>query len=71
MNYYDPFLAAWTLDSAGQKLAGATVKVADSFNTALDIVYSEFSIPEANVFYAFRSGDFTMISGINLPVNVR
>jgi hypothetical protein len=47
MNYYDPFLAAWTLRSDGEKLARATVKVADSFNTALDIVYKGLLIPVA------------------------
>jgi lysophospholipase L1-like esterase len=70
MNYYDPFLALWTLGPAGQTLAKASVQVADHFNSLLKTVYETFSVPVADVAHAFRVNDFTIIPFINLPVNV-
>lgn len=70
MNYYDPFLAVWTLGAEGQTLARASVQVADHFNSLLHSVYEAFSVPVADVAHAYRINDFTMIPFINLPVNV-
>lgn len=70
MNYYDPFLAVWILGSEGQTLARASVQVADQFNSLLQNVYEAFSVPVADVAYAYRMNDFTLIPFINLPVNV-
>jgi lysophospholipase L1-like esterase len=70
MNYYDPFLALWTLGSEGQTLAKASVQVADHFNGLLENVYEAFSVPVADVAHAYRINDFTLIPFINLPVNV-
>jgi lysophospholipase L1-like esterase len=70
MNYYDPFLAAWTLGTNGQALAKASVTATTAFNGLLEIAYRDFSIPVADVAHAFRITDFTLIPFINLPVNV-
>jgi len=70
MNYYDPFLALWTLGPAGQMLAKASVQVADHFNSLLQTVYQAFSVPVANVSRAYRINDFTPVPFLNLPVNV-
>jgi lysophospholipase L1-like esterase len=70
MNYYDPFLAAWTLGTAGQALARETVQITDQFNSLLHTAYQAFSVPVANVAHAFQINNFTVIPFINLPVNV-
>jgi len=70
MNYYDPFVAAWILGSAGQTLAKATVEATDDFNKLLGGVYEVFSVPVADVADAFQTNNFTLVPFINLPVNV-
>jgi lysophospholipase L1-like esterase len=70
MNYYDPFLAAWTLGAAGQALAKESVVATTAFNGLLVTVYQAFSVPVADVAHAYRITDFTPIPFINLPVNV-
>jgi lysophospholipase L1-like esterase len=70
MNYYDPFLAAWTLVPSGQTLAESTVQATDAFNQLLEGVYGAFSIPVADVAQTFQINNFTLIPFINLPVNV-
>jgi len=70
MNYYDPFLAAWTLGASGQALAKASLKATKVFNGELESVYKAFAIPVANVAHAYRIGDFTPVPVIKLPVNV-
>lgn len=71
MNYYDPFLAAWTLlPSSGQALAQASVQATDAFNQLLGGIYAAFSIPVADVARTFQTNNFTVIPFINLPVNV-
>ena len=49
MNYYDPFLAAWTFGPTGQALANASLQVTEGFNNLLDGTYHAFSIPVADV----------------------
>jgi lysophospholipase L1-like esterase len=70
MNYYDPFLAAWTLGANGQKLARASLQATIAFNSILETAYQVFSIPVANVARAYRISDFTPIPFGNLPLNV-
>jgi lysophospholipase L1-like esterase len=70
MNYYDPFLAAWTLGSEGQALAEESVVATTAFNGLLQTAYAAFSIPVADVAHAFQITNFTPIPFINLPVNV-
>jgi hypothetical protein len=49
MNYYDPFLAAWTLGPAGQDLAVESVNVTLAFNYVLEGTYRLFRVPVADV----------------------
>ena len=70
MNYYDPFLAAWTFGPTGQALANASLQVTEGFNNLLDSTYHAFSIPVADVAKAYRITDFKPVPFINLPLNV-
>lgn len=72
MNYYNPFLAAWTLVKPplgdGQTLAHIFENAAEMFNSELEILYSGISV--ADVAKAYHISDFTVIPVINLPLNV-
>lgn len=70
MNYYDPFLAAWTLGASGQALAQGSLTATASFNTALQTAYQAFDVPVADVAKAYHITDFTPVPVINLPLNV-
>ena len=70
MNYYDPFLAAWTLATNGHTLAKVSLDVTLTFNRILETVYRRFSIPIANVANAYHIIDFTHIPSADLPLNV-
>ena len=70
MNYYDPFLAAWTLGPSGQAVADQSLAAATTFNTVLEGVYHAFDIPVADVAKAFHINDFAPVPVINLPINV-
>jgi len=70
MNYYDPFLAAWTLGTSGQALAAASLKATKVFNGLLKNEYQAFAIPVANVAHAYRIGDTTSVPVLNVPLNV-
>jgi lysophospholipase L1-like esterase len=70
MNYYDPFLAAWTLGASGQSLAEQSVTAATDFNTLLESIYQTFDVPVADVAKAYHISDFTPLSVLNLPINV-
>jgi lysophospholipase L1-like esterase len=70
MNYYDPFLAAWTLGPSGQALAVESLEAATDFNAILENVYQRFAIPVADVARAYRISNFVPVPEINLPVNV-
>jgi lysophospholipase L1-like esterase len=70
MNYYDPFLAAWTLGPSGQALANASLQATTVFNGLLESIYKVFAIPVADVALAFRISDFSPVPLINLPLNV-
>ncbi|MGH9529976.1 MAG: SGNH/GDSL hydrolase family protein [Terriglobales bacterium] len=70
MNYYDPFLAAWALVPNGQVLAAESLQATNDFNSLLEKAYGAFSIPVANVAYAYAINDHDVIPNINLPVDV-
>ncbi len=70
MNYYDPFLAAWTFGTAGQQLAIASLQVTTGLNNILQGAYAAFAVPVANVAGAYRIHDFTIVPIVNLPLNV-
>jgi lysophospholipase L1-like esterase len=70
MNYFDPFLAAWTLGPAGQALAYASLDITNDLNLLLGTLYFAFQVPVADVAAAYRIADFTPVPGFNLPRNV-
>ena len=70
MNYYDPFLAAWVRGEAGQAFALESYQATLTFNDVLENIYSTFRVPVADVEAAFRTGDFTPVPGLNVPLNV-
>ena len=70
MNYYDPFLAAWTLGPAGQALAVASLEITTLLNNLLGTLYFAFQSPVADVARAYRITDFTPVPVFNLPLNV-
>jgi lysophospholipase L1-like esterase len=70
MNYYNPFLAAWLLNTDDSRaLAAESAVVATLFNALLGGIYTAFEVPVADVAGAFHSTDFTPIAP-NLPLNV-
>lgn len=67
MNYYNPFLASWLDDAAGQVLA---VQAADATAIAMDFLattYAAAGMPMADVADAFKSDDFVTIVPTTLP----
>jgi lysophospholipase L1-like esterase len=74
MNYYLPALARWRSGYIGEEEARLLAQLTASYNQTLESVYSQFSIPVANVFSAFASSDFgssRMVPGYGvLPHNV-
>ena len=70
MNYYDPFLAAWTLGAAGQALALRSLQITNGLNGLLGTLYFAFQVPVADVARAFRINDFTPVPVFNVPLNV-
>jgi len=67
MNYYNPFLASWLDDAAGQVLA---VQAADAVAIAMDFLgttYATAGMPMADVAAAFKSDDFTTMVPSSLP----
>ncbi|HLG66420.1 MAG TPA: SGNH/GDSL hydrolase family protein [Acidimicrobiales bacterium] len=65
MNYYDPFLAAWLLGSAGQALAVESVVLADQLNDDLAQIYGAAGYPTADVADAFATDDVAMTGSYN------
>lgn len=60
MAYYVPELAGWLKGTqAAQELAEASVALGKAFNKDLASVYKKFGAPVADVYAAFRTGDFT------------
>jgi lysophospholipase L1-like esterase len=70
MNYYDPFLAAWTEGPSGQALATESAAATTGFNGVLESIYESFAVPVADVAGAYRITNFRLVPDIDLPVNV-
>lgn len=70
MNHYDPFLAVWVRGEAGQALAVESYQATLAFNAVLENIYGAFQVPVADVEAAFRTGDFTPVPGLDVPLNV-
>jgi len=61
MNYYNPSLAFWLQDAAGQTLAMETAQAAAVLNDFLGTTYATEGMPMADVAAAFQSDDFATI----------
>ncbi len=59
MNYYNPYLASWLVDLAGQTLAVQSAQAAIILNNALFMTYDIAGMSMADVYMAFDSDDFT------------
>jgi lysophospholipase L1-like esterase len=70
MNYYDPFLAAWTQGPSGQALARESVTATTGFNSVLESIYKSFDVPVADVARAYRITNFATVPDLDLPLNV-
>ena len=70
MNYYDPFLAAWTIASGGKTVAVDSLAAATEFNLILESIYLAYRIPVADVAHAFKIYNFAPVPGEDVPVNV-
>jgi lysophospholipase L1-like esterase len=66
MNYYDPLLVYWFTNPADA--ATANQMVVEQFNPTLEQVYTDYSVPVADVETAFSTTDWTLVNGI--PLNV-
>jgi hypothetical protein len=65
MSYYVPTLARWRDGLPGQALARLSEEAVVGYNPLLADVYQKYGARVANVFGAFRSGDFT--GSLTLP----
>jgi len=70
MNYYDPFLAAWTLGAAGQLAANQSLTATLTFNSLLQGWYDVAHVPVADVAAAYRITNFTPVPIVGVPLNV-
>jgi lysophospholipase L1-like esterase len=74
MNYYVPTLAQWRNGMLGQAVARVSEEVVLAYNRLLADVYQKYGAQVADVFGAFRSGDFsgsTRVPGVGaVPPNV-
>jgi len=74
MSYYVPTLAQWRSGLLGQALARVSEEVVVGYNRLLSDVYRAYGARVADVFDAFRSGDFSgqvNVSGMGeVPPNV-
>lgn len=61
MNYYNPYLASWLVDAAGQALAIESAQAGIVLNDFLSTTYATAGMPMADVAAAFQSDDFTTI----------
>ncbi len=67
VNYYNPYLALWLDDPAGQALAMESALVVGSLMDMLDMTYGTAGIQVADVAAAFQSDDFTTLVPTSLP----
>ena len=67
MNYYNPYLASWLLDAAGQDLAVQSALAVGVLNVFLGTTYATEGMPLADVATAFESDDFVTLVSTTLP----
>ena len=67
MNYYNPFLATWLDDLAGQTLAVQSSEAVAVFNNILGTTFGTAGMPVADVAAAFESDDFATMVATTLP----
>ncbi len=67
MNYYNPYLASWLTDIAGQALATQSASAVSIFNNDLGLTYATAQMPVADVAAAFESDDFVTMVSSSLP----
>ena len=67
MNYYNPYLASWLEDAAGQTLAVESAQAALVLNGFLRTTYGTENMPMADVAAAFQSDDFATLVPTLLP----
>ena len=70
LDYYDPFLATWTLGQNGQQLAQASAVSTKALNAAIAGVAQGVQAQVAPVSELFATDDFTIGAGQTLPRNV-
>lgn len=70
LDYYDPFLATWTLGPNGQALAQASAVSTAALNAAIAGVAQGVQAQVAPVSELFATDDFTIGAGQTLPRNV-
>jgi hypothetical protein len=70
VNYYNPYLASWLQDAAGQALAVESAQAVAVVTSFLETTYATAGIPLADVAAAFESDDFTtMVASSQPPPN--
>jgi lysophospholipase L1-like esterase len=67
MNYYNPFLATWLVDLAGQAIAVEAAQAVFVLNDFLRLTYESAGIAMADVALAFKSDDFTLVESSQSP----
>jgi hypothetical protein len=67
MNYYNPYLASWLEDAAGQELAVDSAQAVATLNGVLRDTYETAGMPMADVALAFDSDNFTDMVMSSLP----
>ncbi len=67
MNYYNPYLAAWLEDAAGQALAVQSADAVSMFNDSLATTFDTAGVPMADVYAAFDSSDFVTMVPTSFP----
>lgn len=67
MNYYNPFLASWLEDAAGQTLAVESALAVSLLTDALDMTYEAAGMAVADVALAFESDNFGTLVPTSLP----
>ena len=68
MNYYNPYLASWLEDAAGQELAVDSAQAVATLNGMLRDTYETAGMPMADVALAFDSDNFTDMVMSSLPL---
>ena len=73
VNYYNPYLASWLDDAAGQVLAVESDKAVAVVTSFLEMTYTTAGIPLADVYAAFESDEFAIMAPApndSLPLSV-